>query len=87
MLALLLPILIGPTGGVHHGRSRNLEVSNAFLNDFEIADRRRLGSSYKFCLIAAGEADIYPQLGDTRENGATRAEADRQYRRLGAKVR
>lgn len=48
-------------------RSRNLEVSNAFLNDFEIADRRRLGSSYKFCLIAAGEADIYPQLGDTRE--------------------
>ena len=48
-------------------RSRNLEVSNTFLEDFAINDRRRLGSSYKFCLIACGEADIYPQLGDTRE--------------------
>ena len=48
-------------------RSRNLDVSNTFLEAFKIAGRRRLGSSYKFCLIAAGEADIYPQLGDTRE--------------------
>ena len=48
-------------------RSRNLDVSNTFLDDFKIAAKRQLGSSYKFCLIAAGDADIYPQLGDTRE--------------------
>lgn len=48
-------------------RSRNVEISNRFLADFPIFEKRRLGSSYKFCLIAAGEADIYTQLGETRE--------------------
>jgi len=48
-------------------RSRNTDLSNAFLTDFKVAGKRQLGSSYKFCLIAAGEADIYTQFGDTRE--------------------
>ena len=48
-------------------RSRNLEISNRYLEAYAVRERRQLGSSYKFCLIAAGEADLYPQLGDTRE--------------------
>ena len=48
-------------------RSRNVEKSNTYLADFPVFEKRRLGSSYKFCLIAVGEADIYTQLGDTRE--------------------
>jgi len=32
-----------------------------------IAERRTAGSSLKFCLIAAGEADLYPRLGPTME--------------------
>lgn len=57
------------TGGIValQSRSRNLEISNGYLEAFAVRERRQLGSSYKFCLIAAGEADLYPQLGDTRE--------------------
>lgn len=45
---------------------RNSKV-DAFLADYAIADTVRAGSSLKFCLIAAGEADIYPRLGRTME--------------------
>jgi 3'(2'), 5'-bisphosphate nucleotidase len=31
------------------------------------AERRTAGSSVKFCLIAAGEADLYPRFGRTME--------------------
>ena len=56
-------------------RSRNFDQSNVYLEDFPVAERRQLGSSYKFCLIAAGLADIYPQLGDTREWDTAAGEA------------
>ena len=32
-----------------------------------MADRVSIGSSLKFCLVAAGEADLYPRLGPTME--------------------
>ena len=32
-----------------------------------VADFRSAGSSLKFCLVAAGEADLYPRLGRTME--------------------
>jgi 3'(2'), 5'-bisphosphate nucleotidase len=32
-----------------------------------VKERRAAGSSLKFCLIAAGEADFYPRLGPTME--------------------
>jgi len=38
-----------------------------FLKDRTIAGSVNRGSSLKFCLIAAGEADIYPRLGPTSE--------------------
>ncbi len=39
----------------------------AMLKQDRIADVRVSGSSIKFCLLAAGEADIYPRYGHTRE--------------------
>lgn len=56
-------------------RSRNFDQSNAYLEQFPVTERRQLGSSYKFCLIAAGIADLYPQLGDTREWDTAAGEA------------
>ena len=34
-----------------------------------------MGSSLKFCLVAAGEADIYPRLGPTSEWDTAAAQA------------
>jgi 3'(2'),5'-bisphosphate nucleotidase len=39
----------------------------AFCAELAIAERIDAGSSLKFCLIAAGEADLYPRLGPTME--------------------
>ena len=38
-----------------------------FLADFAVRDEMNAGSSIKFCLVAAGEADFYPRLGPTSE--------------------
>ncbi len=40
---------------------------SAFLVGREVASITRSGSSLKLCLIAAGEADVYPRLGRTME--------------------
>ena len=39
----------------------------AFLAGRKVAQLRHAGSSLKLCLIAAGEADLYPRLGTTME--------------------
>lgn len=38
-----------------------------FLKNTKVAGTVNRGSSLKFCLVAAGEADIYPRLGPTSE--------------------
>ncbi|MDE0539203.1 MAG: 3'(2'),5'-bisphosphate nucleotidase CysQ [Rhodospirillales bacterium] len=38
-----------------------------FLEDYTVRDEMHAGSSIKFCLVAAGEADFYPRLGPTCE--------------------
>jgi 3'(2'), 5'-bisphosphate nucleotidase len=38
-----------------------------YMKHFPVADIRRSGSSLKFALVAAGEADIYPRFGRTME--------------------
>ncbi len=48
-------------------RSHPTPETDQFLAHFRIADRRSAGSSLKFCLLARGEADIYPRLGTTME--------------------
>lgn len=37
------------------------------LEGLKIAERRPCGSSLKFCLIAAGQADVYPCCHQTKE--------------------
>ncbi len=43
------------------------EALDAFLAGRSVARSAHAGSSLKFCLIAAGEADLYPRLGRTME--------------------
>ncbi|MBZ0164812.1 MAG: 3'(2'),5'-bisphosphate nucleotidase CysQ, partial [Notoacmeibacter sp.] len=39
----------------------------AFIERFAGAETVSIGSSLKFCLIAAGRADLYPRFGRTME--------------------
>ena len=48
-------------------RSHRTPETDAFLSNYSIAEFRSIGSSLKFCLVAAGEADIYPRIGTTME--------------------
>ena len=48
-------------------RSHNSPETVAFLEKEGVRDYRSVGSSLKFCLIAEGEADIYPRFGRTME--------------------
>ncbi len=43
------------------------EALDAFLAGRKVASLRNAGSSLKICLVAAGEADVYPRLGRTME--------------------
>ncbi len=47
-----------------HGDETALD---AFLGGRKVASRTNAGSSLKLCLVAAGEADLYPRLGRTME--------------------
>jgi 3'(2'), 5'-bisphosphate nucleotidase len=48
-------------------RSHRDAATEAFLARWPLAETRAVGSSLKFCLIAEGEADIYPRLAPTHE--------------------
>ncbi len=41
--------------------------TKAFLETLPIAEHRSIGSALKFCLVAEGEADVYPRLAPTME--------------------
>jgi len=43
------------------------ELTNNWLNDHKIKHTTSIGSSLKFCLVACGEADVYPRFGPTME--------------------
>jgi 3'(2'), 5'-bisphosphate nucleotidase len=51
-------------GSRSHGDAAAMD---AFLNGVPVAEFRPAGSSLKLCLIAKGEADLYPRLGTTME--------------------
>jgi 3'(2'), 5'-bisphosphate nucleotidase len=48
-------------------RSHNTPETEAFIRDLGAAEIVSVGSSLKFCLLAAAEADIYPRFGRTME--------------------
>jgi 3'(2'), 5'-bisphosphate nucleotidase len=41
--------------------------TNEFLAQHALKERREAGSSFKFCLIAEGEADLYPRFSPTMQ--------------------
>jgi 3'(2'), 5'-bisphosphate nucleotidase len=48
-------------------RSHCDPATDAYLADLPVAERREAGSSVKFCLIAEGEADVYPRFSPTMQ--------------------
>ena len=48
-------------------RSHGSEATQQWLERFAVERFVSRGSSLKFCLVAAGEADIYPRMGRTME--------------------
>ncbi|HEY5046789.1 MAG TPA: 3'(2'),5'-bisphosphate nucleotidase CysQ [Rhizomicrobium sp.] len=48
-------------------RSHRDSTTDEFLEQYPVKAFVSAGSSLKFCLVAAGEADIYPRLGRTME--------------------
>jgi 3'(2'), 5'-bisphosphate nucleotidase len=52
---------------VHSRSHENNEKFAAYLVGKTIAEKRVCGSSVKFCLLAEGEADLYPRFGPTME--------------------
>lgn len=48
-------------------KSHRDAATDDYIARYQVADMRSAGSSLKFCLVAAGEADLYPRLGRTME--------------------
>lgn len=48
-------------------RSHMTPQTRTYLDSIPDADLRSIGSSLKFCEVAAGKADIYPRFGTTME--------------------
>jgi 3'(2'), 5'-bisphosphate nucleotidase len=48
-------------------KSHRDAATDAYIAKYAVADMRSAGSSLKFCLVATGEADLYPRLGRTME--------------------
>jgi 3'(2'), 5'-bisphosphate nucleotidase len=61
---------VPPAEGVTVVASRShgdVDAMDAFLRGRTVARVVSAGSSLKFCMVAAGEADLYPRLGTTME--------------------
>ena len=48
-------------------KSHRDQATDDYINKYNVADSKSAGSSLKFCLVATGEADIYPRVGRTME--------------------
>lgn len=48
-------------------KSHRDQATEAYIARYQVADFKSAGSSLKFCLVASGEADLYPRLGRTME--------------------
>jgi 3'(2'), 5'-bisphosphate nucleotidase len=48
-------------------KSHRDAATEDYINKYKVAKSAAAGSSLKFCLVAAGEADLYPRLGRTME--------------------
>lgn len=48
-------------------KSHRDQATDDYINKYAVQDMKSAGSSLKFCLVATGEADIYPRVGRTME--------------------
>ena len=48
-------------------KSHRDAATDEYINRYGVRDMTSAGSSLKFCLVATGEADLYPRLGRTME--------------------
>jgi len=65
-------------------RSHRTPETDSYIGRFEVESLVSAGSSLKFCLVAAGEADLYPRLGTTMQWDT--AAGDAIVRAAGGKV-
>ncbi len=56
-------------------RSHGDAETEALLARLPVSERRAVGSSLKFCVVAEGEADVYPRFGPTMEWDTAAADA------------
>jgi len=48
-------------------KSHRDQATDDYIGKYQVKDMRSAGSSLKFCLVATGEADLYPRVGRTME--------------------
>ncbi len=48
-------------------KSHRDAATDDYIEKYAVKDAKSAGSSLKFCLVATGEADLYPRLGRTME--------------------
>lgn len=48
-------------------KSHRDQTTDDYIAKYNVKDMKSAGSSLKFCLVATGEADIYPRVGRTME--------------------
>ncbi|MGH1369967.1 MAG: 3'(2'),5'-bisphosphate nucleotidase CysQ [Maritimibacter sp.] len=48
-------------------KSHRDQATDDYIGKYSVKDMKSAGSSLKFCLVATGEADIYPRVGRTME--------------------
>ena len=56
-------------------KSHRDQATDDYIARYAVKDMTSAGSSLKFCLVAAGEADLYPRLGRTMEWDTAAADA------------
>ncbi|MEM9900334.1 MAG: 3'(2'),5'-bisphosphate nucleotidase CysQ [Pseudomonadota bacterium] len=56
-------------------KSHRDQATDDYIARYRVAEMTSAGSSLKFCLVAAGEADLYPRLGRTMEWDTAAADA------------
>ena len=48
-------------------KSHRDQATDDYIAQYRVKDMKSAGSSLKFCLVATGEADLYPRVGRTME--------------------
>ena len=64
---LQMPMTGGGALRVVASKSHRDAATDAYIARYQVADLVSAGSSLKFCLLACGEADLYPRFGPTME--------------------